>query len=228
MRKVLVALLLIIPTISQAKVTVLEVDTGVDISHLEIRNHVNIKDWETEAYIDTVGHGTHIAGIILDHVCDEVELISCKFYEPFETNETKHMTKTIECFKKALNQHIDIINYSAGGLETSPDEYTILKQISNKGIKIVVAAGNDNQDLNTYNYYPAKYDLQNIIVVGNLDTNGERHKTSNYGLKGMVWEIGTKVWSTLPYNSWGYMTGSSQATGKRTNFLLRQMCKDLK
>lgn len=214
-------------TISNAKpIKVLEVDTGVDISHLQIRNHINIANWIKEDYVDLHGHGTHIAGIILDQVCAEVELVSCKFYVSAEGNESEHMKKTIACFKQALKEHFDIINYSAGGQEASEEEYKVLKQISDMGVRIIVASGNNGRDLSDpiFNYYPAEYPLQNITVVGNLEKNKKRNISSNYGLDGMVWEIGTNIWSTFPNNSFGYMTGSSQATAKRTNRILKKMC----
>lgn len=203
----------------------------MDISHLEIRNHINIANWNKEDYIDINGHGTHIAGIILDHVCDEVELISCKFYSPandFPTSEEyqKSLRKGLECFKQATKLKVDLVNYSAGGQQRSDDEYNVIRDITKTGIKVIVAAGNNGYDLGREEngYYPAKYNLKNLIVVGNLEKNFRRNITSNYGLKGMVWEVGTKVLSTAPKNSIGYMTGTSQATAVHTNKLLREMC----
>lgn len=223
----MIILLLGISTISNAKpIKVLEIDTGIDISHLEIRNHINIANWTKEDFIDTNGHGTHIAGLILDNVCDKVEIISCKFYNGYEKDGNEILNKEIACFKMALKQHVNIINFSGGGGKESPEELKVLKQLSELGIKIVVAAGNNGQDLSdpVYNYYPAKYSLQNIIVVGNLEQNKKRNISSNYGLDNMVWEIGTKVLSTLPASSFGYMTGTSQSTARRTNRILRKMC----
>lgn len=220
MMKVLIGFLLFTSTLCWAKrIVVYETDSGVDISHLEIRKHINIANWEKEDYIDTNFHGTHIAGLILDGVCEEVELISCKYMD----KKVNALDKSIECFKKALNLHVDIINYSSGGLEYSKEEYMVLKQLSDKGIKIIVAAGNNGQDLMLYDYYPAKYKLTNVIVVGNLDGN-KRNQSSNYNLPGMVWEKGTNIWSTWPANSYSSMTGSSQAAAIHTNKLLKEMC----
>lgn len=220
----MILLLLGISTISNAKpIKVLEVDTGVDISAPDLRNHVNISNWTKDDYIDLHGHGTHIAGLILKDVCNEVELISCKYFSETNTGE-ENLAKTIACFKQGLVQKVDIINYSAGGLKPYKDEYLVLKKLSDSGIKIIVAAGNNGEDLSIFDYFPAQYPLQNIIVVGNMDKNKKRNVLSNYGLNGMVWEMGTEVWSNLPHNSFGYMTGTSQATAKRTNRILKRMC----
>jgi subtilisin family serine protease len=209
-------------------IKVLEIDTGASINVPLIRSHVNMANWESDDYLDLDSHGTHVAGIILDSVCDQVELISCKFYDKKEDTKDANMKRSIECFKRALKEHVTIINYSAGGTESNSEEFSILKQISNAGIKLITAAGNNGKDLNVFDYFPAKYSLQNITVVGNLERNGKRNITSNYGLKGMVWEVGTKVWSTLPDNTGGFMTGSSQATAVRTNKILRKMCNETK
>lgn len=208
---------------TQAKtIKVFVPDTGVDISHLEIRNHVNMMNWEKEDYIDVLGHGTHIAGLILKDTCPEVELVSCKYFSPLQDN----LLPSINCFKKALTVNPTVINYSSGGSKPSPEEFEVLKQLSDMGVKIVVAAGNDGFDLNdeNNNYYPAKYSgIANLIVVGNL-----HNKLSNFGLSNMVWEYGTNVYSTLPESYFGNMTGTSQSAAIYTNKLLKMYCKDLK
>lgn len=213
---------------SQAKtIKVLEIDTGVSIDSPEIRQHVNMGNWNKEDYIDTNSHGTHIAGIILKDTCKEVELISCKYYHTYTPANVQDSTN---CFKLALKEHFDFINYSSVGYESNEEEYNVIKQISDKGTIILVAAGNDNADLSKpkNKSYPAKYKVKNLIPVGNLDLHNKRAPTSNYGLKNMVWEVGTSVYSTLPHNSYGYMTGTSQATATHTNRLLKQRCLKIK
>lgn len=204
---------------------VLEVDTGVDLSHKQIRQHVNILEWVKEDYIDRNGHGTHIAGIILKDTCPEVELISCKYYDDVTLGH--NLDNTIKCFKQALNQHIDIINYSSTGTTNSQEEFDVLTQLSNRGTQIVVSMGNDGIDISKEgnDKYPAKYDIENIVPVGNLTQDGHRNSSSNYGLSREVWMVGTEIYSTLPYNQFGYMTGTSQATAAYTNKLLKDLCK---
>ena len=230
MMKGLLPFLLIISTTCWAKnkpITVFVPDTGVDISHVtEIRNHINIANWTKEDYVDLNGHGTHVAGIVLKDTCPEIELISCKYYTDSITEMMKksNLTRSIECFKKALTQHIDIINYSSGGDSFSQEEFDILKKLSDKGIKIVVAAGNNGEDLKISDYYPAKYKLTNIIVVGNLNVNKNVFYSSNFNLPGMVWEIGVDVFSTLPNSNYGSMSGTSMAAAIHTNKMLKEKC----
>lgn len=205
---------------------ILEVDTGVDLSHKELKMHVNKNEWEKLDYIDINSHGTHVAGIILKGTCSEIQLISCKYYIPL--NPSDSLENSINCFKRALKENIDIINYSSYGTEPSKDEFDILKQLSDKGVLFITAAGNENKDLSDprNTAYPAKYDLSNIIVVGNLNDDGIKAQTSNYGLKEMKWEKGMYVLSALPEGKSGYMSGTSQAAAKFTNRLLLKWCKN--
>lgn len=215
------ALILLISSLVFAKpIIIYEVDTGISLSHLPIRNHINIANWEKEDYIDTNFHGTHIAGLILKDVCAQVEIVSCKYY----FNDGKEFQNTIACFKNALKVKPNIINYSSGGAQKSDEEFSILKQLSDLGIKIVVAAGNDglNLSLPNNNYYPAKYKgIKNLIVVGNFNSN-----SSNYGIPGMFWELGTNIYSYFPNGRFGYMTGSSQSAAKYSNKLLKRLCDE--
>lgn len=125
------------------------------------------------------------------------------------------------CFKLALKLKVDIVNYSSYGKTSSFLEYKAVKDLSDHNIKIIVASGNNGEDLLYNDSFPAKYPLKNLIPVGNL-----HNSTSNYGLNNMIWEDGNNIYSTLPNGKFGYMTGTSQATAKYTNKLLKEMCND--
>lgn len=209
-------LILLLSSICWAKnITVLEIDTGVDLSHSEIKEHIIMQD--EVANTDNWGHGTHIAGLILKDVCPEVKLISCRYFPQIEAMETSN-----KCFEQALKLHVDFINYSSGGTATNEKERRLLLKLQQKGVTLLVAAGNNGRE--NPDYYPAKYGFKNMIIVGNLDETGQRHYTSNYGYKRMVWEMGTDIKSTLPNGEFGYMTGTSQATAIHLNKLLKRLC----
>lgn len=224
MKKILLLILLISVTCA-AKIRVISIDTGIDKSHEEInlhlpKNPINILDYQ-----DYHGHGTHIAGLILNNTCPEVELESCSWFSI--VNPNGDYKDYINCLRNAILEKPDFINISSGGPNYDQEEFNLLTILSNMGVKIIVAAGNNGKDLSkTTNYYPAKYKIKNLIPVGNLYSNGERNITSNYGLENEVWEPGTEINSTLPYNKYGRMTGTSQATAKYTNKLLLQKCNE--
>lgn len=185
---------------------------------------MNPKSWGTLDYVDNNGHGTHVAGIILKDVCDQVELISCKYWDDKKPKQTK--TSSNECFRKALDIVPDYVNYSSGGKGYDEEEVDVLMQLGLKNVTVIVAAGNNGEDLSQpeNEYYPAGLEIDNVIPVGSVNWRGDRSRTSNYGLPAMVWELGEYVHSTLPNGKFGYMSGTSQATARHTNRLIRQRC----
>ena len=64
-----------------------------------------------------------------------------------------------------------------------------------------------------------------IYIVGNLVKKDSRSiaNTSNYGEPVNTWEVGTNVLSRLPGKSFGFMTGTSQATAVKTGKIVREM-----
>lgn len=222
LKKLLITLISFISIIAYSKdIIVFEIDTGVDLSHKEIKSHsIKINGIDN---IDSSGHGTHIAGLILKDTCPEVKLVSCKYY--YQDWEFAYKTSTM-CFQEAIELKVDYVNFSSGGEKPILKEKEAIENLIKSGAIVVVSAGNENE--NNPEYYPAKYGIKGMVVVGNLLSNGKKAKTSNYGFKDMVWEFGTSILSTLPNGDFGPMTGTSQATAIHTNRLLKEKCLKLK
>lgn len=162
---------------------------------------------------DDHGHGTHIAGII-NEINPKARLIPIKYYNPMSSDE-ENLNSTIQAIKAAIELGVDIINYSSGGEGFSQREYDALKLAKDKGITVVTAAGNfgKNIDNKATSYYPASYNLNNIISVLNIDTKGSIHETSNWGVKNAdVATYGTDIMSYLPNKRLGSLSGTSQST----------------
>ena len=217
-----VILLILFSLNLQAKtIKVMIIDSGVSLSHTELLIHA--KDPKNEYdYDDPIGHGTHIAGLVVKNTCLKIELISCRYINS-STNASISVSNS--CLKRALEEKIDYINYSSGGQDFNLEEYNLFKKIISSGIKVIVSAGNERVDLSkNCNYYPACYRIPGMTIVGSKN-NGKKAYYSNYGLKEMKWEEGTDIISTLPQGQWGKMSGTSQATAIRTNRLLRKECQ---
>ena len=81
----------------------------------------------------------------------------------------------------------------------------------------VVAAGNGNQyqvgyDIDKSPVYPASLPYDNVITVGNLLFNGHLDESSNYGATSVdLAAPGTYILSTIPGDSYAYMSGTSMA-----------------
>jgi subtilisin family serine protease len=169
---------------------------------------------------DAHGHGTHIAGIIGAEggngkgrvgIAPKVSLMILKYYEP--RTPTDNLRNTIAAIRYATKMKAHIINYSGGGLEYSEDERKAIDEARQSGILFVAAAGNEKSNSDRLKYYPADYGLSNIISVTAIDPNAEVLKSSNYGVETVdLAAPGQKIYSALPNNAYGFMTGTSQAT----------------
>jgi subtilisin family serine protease len=173
---------------------------------------------------DNHGHGTHIAGIIgarggngfgISGVAPKVSIMMLKYYDPKASN-SNNLKNTIQAIRYAIKMKANIINYSGGGTDYSAEEFAAVKDAEKAGILFVAAAGNErsNSDETGKHYYPADYELSNIISV--TAVNREEKKvlpSSNYGVRTVdLAAPGENIYSTLPGNSFGVMTGTSQAT----------------
>ncbi|MCB0392531.1 MAG: S8 family serine peptidase, partial [Bdellovibrionales bacterium] len=84
-------------------------------------------------------------------------------------------------------------------------------------ILLVAAAGNEQSFADKKPYYPASYNLKNILSVAAIDEKNQLAEFSNYGKKNVdIAGPGVKIWSSLPGNKYGYLSGTSQATAYLT------------
>lgn len=167
---------------------------------------------------DKFGHGTNVAYLIADRLKD----VDYCFYifKIYEINEnTKSLKPTMLAFLLASNLNVDVINYSSGGPDEDPLEQAVIKTLTDKGIKLVTAAGNLNLNLDTTcNYFPCCYD--DVICVGNIEDTGMRQEMSNYGKRVNHWEKGCNVHA----GGW-IMTGTSQAAALYSSKIVRDLAK---
>lgn len=173
---------------------------------------------------DNHGHGTHIAGIIgaeggnnfgITGIASKVSLMVLKYYDPrFPSN---NLENTIKAINYATKMHAQIINYSGGGVDYSQPEFEAIRKARSAGILFVAAAGNERSNSDKQKYYPANYDLDNIISVTAIDPKLQVLSSSNYGVQTVhVAAPGEDIYSTLPGNAFGSLTGTSQATAFAT------------
>lgn len=170
---------------------------------------------------DNHGHGTHIAGIIgaeagnnkgISGISPKVNLMILKYFDPKVPN-TDNLKNTIAAIQYAVKMGAHIINYSGGGTDYSQEEHDAVLLAERKGILFVAAAGNERSNSDEHHYYPADYKLKNIISVTAIDPTTEVLASSNYGIDTVdIAAPGQNILSCLPHNSYGLMTGTSQAT----------------
>jgi thermitase len=165
---------------------------------------------------DESGHGTHVAGIISRTLRAKSEtirfqLMPLKYVSP-ATSAADSIRTFVAALRYAIAKNADIINISGGGYSFNVEEYSLLQEAARKNIRVVAAAGNKTPHSEDRLFYPAAYDLPNIVSVVATDKKGDILPTSNLNPgKKNVFSLGDHVWSTMPRDSFGYKTGSSQA-----------------
>lgn len=218
--------LLLSPFSTYARPVIIAViDTGADINHSSLKNSLwnsedgqgfgnspHGRDFSDSGGIqDNNGHGTHIAALISSG-SKQIKLMILKYYDS-EKQKKDSMSSSIEALRFALKNKVDIVNYSGGGSIYSEEEYKIISEMQKKGILFVAAAGNESRDIDNNGFYPASYNLSNIISVAAIDQIGRPIKSSNHGARKVhISALGNKIWSALPQDRFGPLTGTSQAT----------------
>jgi thermitase len=193
---------------------------------------------------DNHGHGTHIAGIIggcgkdgigVSGVAPKVSIMALKYFD-LKVPNTNHLKNTVSAIKYVVkmqekNKNLKfLINYSGGGVDYAAEEFAAIKEAERAGILFIAAAGNEksNSDETGKHYYPADYGLTNIISV--TAVNREDTKvlaSSNFGVRTVdLAAPGENIYSAMPGNSFGPMTGTSQATAFVTGVAVLIMGKN--
>ena len=120
----------------------------------------------------------------------------------------------IEAIRYAEANGAQICNLSFGSGQTSPEFEAAIRD---SHMLFVAAAGNGNQyeigyDIDRHPVYPASFPYDNIITTGNLLFNGHLDESSNYGQINVdLAAPGTYILSTVPADTYAYMTGTSMA-----------------
>lgn len=230
MKLIISLLIFLLPTAAFGIQKIAVVDTGLDINDnrfQEVLCKQGHWDFVTNSMnpVDTDGHGTHVAGIIKKYAQNaNYCLIIIKYYDKNNPGYVNSLN-VVKSFQYAAQLGVSIINFSGGGFAYTEQEYKVIEQ--NPKITFVVAAGNENKDIDKpENYYfPASYKLSNIISVGSLDHNLKKAKTSNYGTTVKAWEIGDKVSSTYLNGEEWVLSGTSMAAPAHTGKLILQRNK---
>lgn len=167
---------------------------------------------------DLHGHGTHVAGTIAaandglgaTGVAFGTTIMPVRVLDADGTGSLSHVAMGI---RYAVDNGADIINLSLGGGYSSLLN-SALAYAQQHGVFVVAAAGNEAA---TTPGYPAAFsaDLVNVLSVGAYNQDDALAYFSNdVGGSGAV-QIdapGVSIYSSLPGNRYGYLSGTSMAT----------------
>jgi len=186
--------------------------------------------------MDTANHGTHVAGIIgaignnsigTVGINWNVKLMLLKVADAY--NQVP-VSAVIDALEYAISNGARIANNSYGGLPYSQALRDTIQQADGAGILFIASAGNFGIDNDLSPYYPASYDLPNIIAVAATDKNDLLASFSNYGTTSVdLGAPGKSIYSTLPGNTYNYKSGTSMAAAHVSGVsgLLYAMIPDL-
>jgi subtilisin family serine protease len=176
-------------------------------------------DTDNKDPMDLHGHGTHVAGIAaaegdnaigITGVCWTARIMPLRF---LDENGIGTVADEILAIDYAIANGAHIINASFGSDTYSQSEYNAISRANSEGILFVTAAGNDSLNNDTSPFYPASYNLPNIISVAATDQDDNLTWFSNYGPTTVdVGAPGVNIYSTSPGMNYQYMHGTSVAT----------------
>lgn len=201
-------------TKGSSDVLIAVIDGGFDVNHSELVDQISyaystVTDSSTGVRIGE--HGTHVAGIIgssMDNnrfgtgVAPNTDLLLIDVFGP----SSAYTSDVIEGIYLAVDAGADIINMSLGNYNYSYNLDKAVQYAHANGAVIVAASGNDDTDLS---HYPSS--LDNVIAVGATDSYDDITDYSNYGNDQDLVAPGTDIYSTLPYEQFDKMTGTSMA-----------------
>ncbi|MBI3924239.1 MAG: S8 family serine peptidase [Armatimonadetes bacterium] len=164
-------------------------------------------------------HGTHVAGTIaavgnngsgVIGVAPKVRIMACKF---LAADGYGYTDDAIECIQYAYSNGAQISNNSWGGGGYSLAMRDAIRQAAGSNHLFVAAAGNANQNTDTYANYPSCYDEPNVLAVGASTNKEAKASFSNYGSNTVdLFAPGYNILSTYPGNQYAYLSGTSMAS----------------
>ena len=190
------------------------IDDGADLNHPDLKGKYyapyNMVTFSS-SYLPMGDHGTHVAGIIAGTmnngsggtgVAPNTRIMPINVF----SGNASYTSDVIYALYYAVEYGADIINMSLGNYTYSYSFDDAIQYTHDMGLVIVAAAGNED----TYwDCYPASYD--NVISVSATSKNDRITDYSNYGYNIDLAAPGDSIYSSLPYKSYGYMTGTSMA-----------------
>lgn len=211
------------------------IDSGAAISHdnlhgiragFDVLNKkTNPDSWDQ----DTLGHGTHCAGIIaaaeiasgIRGFAPDAEVHACKLFPGGQ------ISQLIDALEYCIDKQIDVVNLSLGGTEVSEALEQQIIRAKRAGIACIVAAGNSGGPVQ----YPASSpNVLAVAAIGKLDefpadsyhaqtlsqnVDAYGYFTASFSCFGpqiAVCAPGVAILSCVPPNNFAVWDGTSMAT----------------
>ncbi|CAE6444076.1 unnamed protein product [Rhizoctonia solani] len=172
-------------------------DSGVYSNHTDFANRVEhspvFARYTTTG--DVFGHGSHVAGIAAGTrfgVAKQARIIDVKVITDTGRGFASDIIAGLSWAVAHANStgRPSVFNLSLGGGTSTALDDAVMATV-NAGIHTIVAAG--NADVDASGWSPAR--VPGVIAVGNVDINGVRAESSNYGSPVAVFAPGVNITS---------------------------------
>lgn len=195
----------------ELKETVVAVlDTGTDENHPAYNGRViptgvnTSTSGEANSSSDDNGHGTQVAGVVIDSTLDNVIVKPYKVLDKWGQGTVLTLAAGII---SAVNDDVDIINMSISLSENSEVLKEAINYADSNDILLVAASGNDSSDTK---YYPASYEC--VIKVGATNESGTIANFSTRGEDVDIAAPGVGIYTTNLNNAYKTVNGTSFAS----------------
>ncbi|MBV8818519.1 MAG: S8 family serine peptidase, partial [Acidobacteriaceae bacterium] len=172
-------------------------------------------------------HGTHVSGTIgavgnngqgVAGVNWTASIMGLKFMDASGSGAVSDAIDAIEFALQAKTTfgaaaNVRVLSNSWGGSDYSQALVNEINKAGGADVLFVVAAGNSSGNNDVTPTYPASYNTANMIAVAATSNNDTLASFSNYGPSTVhLGAPGVSILSTLPNNSYGFLSGTSMAT----------------
>lgn len=171
--------------VALAPVYVAVIDTGVNFNHIRLAGRIeetgyNISETgDPDSALDDNGHGTHVAGTIVNNTFSNVII---RPYKCFGSDGESSNFLIATAIRKAVDDGNGIINMSFENLEESDYVNIALEYAKEETDPVMVAAmGNSGTDAEEYMPIPATSPL--VIAVSAMSKTGGKLAGSNFSKK---------------------------------------------
>ncbi len=204
-------------------VVVAVLDTGIDTAHPALAanilpNGVNMLDNtfdlgdvpngvddDNDGQVDEmVGHGTHVAGIVLQ-IAPDAGILPVKVLDSDGVGDTFSVTAGIYY---AVEQGADVINLSLGSTYESIAIQAAVDNAASQGVIVVAATGNGNRSLPVE--FPAS--ATSVISVASTTAAADKAGYSNFNALVDISAPGDNVASAYPDGRYTSASGTSMST----------------
>lgn len=220
------------------------IDTGVDFTHLDLqdnewRNAVeeangkdddgnglvdDLRGWdfvaESADITDAHGHGTSVAGIIAAEGNNGVGITGVMWraglmsLRVLDENGSGDVARAVEAIDYAATHGAQVINLSWGTDGESIVLQDALRRAGDRGAIVVCAAGNGGRDTTDAPYYPASFELSNLVSVAASDGADQLAPQSNWSRTRVhIAAPGINILTTKAGGGYHTVGGTSAAAG---------------